>query len=382
MPNISRRTFGLAVMGGLGMKHTLSLGSAAFEQQAEKEVGNGSITDVPGVKVGHFTDSRRPTGCTAILFEDGATGGVDYDGSGPEDFQAGMLQPESALQTVWGIVLSGGDSWGLSTALGAMRYLEERGRGEHWFRGHPEMVVPLVVASILDDLSVGDGRIRPDAESGYKACKAASEGPVAEGCVGAGAGATVGTGSYYGGLGMKSGIGTASIRVADFVLGAIVAVNATGDIVDWAHGKIVAGARREDGKGFVNLSENVRKHLAERITSKTVSEIRPSMTHTTIGVIATNAIFDKGELTRIAMVANTGAAKVINPYHTPEDGDVLYAVSTRKLKLDGNQSQRDITMVGILAAEIVATAILRAARMATSIEGWPAYRDFTVKLTQ
>jgi L-aminopeptidase/D-esterase-like protein len=216
------------------------------------------------------------------------------------------------------------------------------------------MVVPLVVASILDDLSLGDGRIRPDAESGYKACQAASEGPVAEGCVGAGAGATVGTGSYYGGLGMR-----------DFVIGAIVAVNATGDIIDWVHGKIIAGARRQDGKGFVNLSESVRKQMAKRLASKTVSEIRPSLTHTTIGVIATNVVFDKSELTRIAGVANTGAAKVINPYHSPEDGDVLYAVSTRKLKLDGRQPQRDIAMVGILAAEVVAAAILRAAKMAT-----------------
>ncbi len=382
MSKMSRRVFELAMMGSLGMKQARSLTAIALVEPAEQELGNGSITDVPGVKVGHFTDPRRPTGCTAILFEDGATGGVDYDGSGPEDFQAGMLQPESALQTVWGIVLSGGDSWGLSTALGAMRYLEERGRGEHWFRGHPEMVVPLVVASILDDLSLGDGRIRPDAESGYKACQAASEGPVAEGSVGAGAGATVGTGSYYGGLGMKSGIGTAGIRVGDFAIGAIVAVNATGDIIDWVQGKIIAGARREDGKGFVNLSESVRKQMAKRLASRTTSEIRPSMTHTTIGVIATNVVFDKSELTRIAEVANTGAAKVINPYHTPEDGDVLYAVSTRKLKLDGGQSQRDIAMVGILAAEVVAAAIVRAAKMATSVAGFPAYQDFTVKLPQ
>jgi L-aminopeptidase/D-esterase-like protein len=183
-------------------------------------------------------------------------------------------------------------------------------------------------------------------------------------------------------LGMKSGIGTASTRVGDCVIGAIVAVNATGNILDSVHGKTIAGARREDGKGFVNLSESVRKQLAKRLANKTVSEIRPSMTHTTIGVIATNVVFDKSELTRIAGLANTGAAKVINPYHSGEDGDVLYAVSTRKLKLDGNQSQRDTAMVGILAAEVVATAIMRAAKMATSIEGWPAYRDFTAKLSQ
>jgi L-aminopeptidase/D-esterase-like protein len=291
-----------------------------------------------------------------------------------------MLQPGSALQTIWGILLAGGDSYGLSTAIGAMKYLEERGKGEHW--GPAGMVVPLVVASILDDLSVGDGRIRPDAESGYKACQAATTGPVAEGSVGAGAGATVGTGSYYGGLRMKSGIGTASIRVKDFVIGAIVAVNATGDIVEWPGGRVLAGARRADGKGFVSISESVRKQMAERVATKTAANIRPSMTHTTIGVIATNLDFDKGDLTKLAGLANTGAAKVINPYHTTEDGDVLYAVSTRKLKLPGEQKQRDIALAGIMGAEVAATAIMRAAKMATSVEGIPAYRDYTVKLSQ
>ena len=377
MSNISRRTFGLAMMGPLGMNHALPLRPLPLDQQSELEGGNGSITDVPGVKVGHYTDPRRPTGCTAIVFEDGATAGVDYDGSAPGEFQVVMLQPVSSLSTVWAIVLSGGDSWGLSTALGAMRYLEERGLGEHWWPDKPHMVMPIVVASILDDLGLGDSSIRPDAESGYKACKVATSGPVEEGCVGAGAGATVGTGSYCGGLGMKSGIGTASLRVEDFVIGAIMAVNATGDIVDWVQGKIIAGARREDGKGFVNISENVKKQMARQLKNKMVSEIRPAQKHTTIGVIATNAVFNKTELTRIAMLANTGAAKAINPYHTTEDGDQLYAVSTGKLKVGLN-----LAWVGILAAEVVAAAITRAAKMATSVEGWPAYRDFTLKLSQ
>jgi L-aminopeptidase/D-esterase-like protein len=380
MLKISRRGFELAMVGSLGAKYFAASEAMALNAGSESEGSAGSIADVPGVKVGHFTDSRRPTGCTAVLFEDGATGGVDFDGSGPEDFQAGMLQPGSALQTIWGILLAGGDSYGLSTAIGAMKYLEERGIGEHW--GPKGMVVPLVVASILDDLRVGDGRIRPDAESGYKACEAANTGPVAEGCVGAGAGATVGTGSYYGGLKMKSGIGTASIRVGEFVIGAIVAVNATGDIVEWPGGKVLAGARRADGKGFVSISESVRKQMAQRVATKTAVNIRPSMTHTTIGVIATNLDLDKGDLTKLAGLANTGAAKVINPYHTTEDGDVLYTVSTRKLKLPGEQKQQDIALAGIMGAEVAATAIMRAAKMATSVEGIPAYRDFTVKLRQ
>jgi len=380
MSKINRREFELAMMGALGVPSLSHAEAMPPGPAGDPEPRAGSIADVPGVKVGHFTDSRRPTGCTAVLFEEGATGGVDFDGSGPEDFQAGMLQPGSALQTIWGIILSGGDSYGLSTAIGAMKYFEERGVGEHW--GNPGNVVPLVVASILDDLSVGDSHIRPDAESGYKACQAATTGPVAEGCVGAGAGATVGTGSYYGGLRMKSGIGTASIRVGDFVIGAIVAVNATGDIVEWPSGKVLAGARRPDGKGFVSISESVRQQMAERVATKTARDIRPSMTHTTIGVIATNLDFDKGDLTKLAGLANTGAAKVINPYHTTEDGDVLYAVSTRKLKLPGNQKQQDIALAGIMGAEVAATAIMRAAKMATSVEGIPAYRDYTLRLNE
>jgi len=380
MSHMSRRAFQAALMGSLGVKYLDPSRALAFDPPDDQVGSAGSIADVPGVKVGHFTDTRRPTGCTAVLFEDGASGGVDFDGSGPEDFQAGMLQPESALQTVWGVLLAGGDSYGLSTAIGAMRYLEERGKGEHW--GPEGMVVPLVVASILDDLRVGDGRIRPDAESGYKACQAATSGPIAEGCVGAGAGATVGTGSYYGGLKMKSGIGTASIRVGEFVIGAIVAVNATGDIVEWPSGSVLAGARRADGKGFVSIAESARQKMAERLAKKDARVIRPAMTHTTIGVVATNLTFDKSELTKLAGLANTGAAKVINPYHTTEDGDVLYAISTRLLKLPGDQSQTDIALAGILGAEVVATAIMRAAKMATSVLGIPAYRDYTARLPQ
>jgi L-aminopeptidase/D-esterase-like protein len=379
MGKISRRNFQNSVLGSLAATIVAPSAALAFPPVAGEEPGEGHISDVPGVKVGHFTDSRRPTGCTAILFEDGATGGVDFDGSGPEDFQAGMLQPGSALQTIWGVMLSGGDSYGLSTALGAMKYLEEKGIGERW--GNPGNVVPLVCASILDDLRVGDSHIRPDAESGYKACQAASTGPVAEGCVGAGAGATVGTGDFYGGLRMKSGIGTASIRVGEFVVGAIVAVNATGDVIEWPGGRILAGSRRPDGQGFISLSEHVRQRMEDRVAGREARNIRPELTHTTIGVIATNLDFNKGDLTKVAEVANGGAAKVIHPYHTTEDGDVLYAVSTRRLKLHGDQVQNDIALAGIMGAEVVAKAIMRAVKMATSVEGIPAYRDYTAKLS-
>jgi len=189
--------------------------------------------------------------------------------------------------------------------------------------------------------------------------------------MGAGAGATVGTASYGNSLAMKSDVGTASLRAGELVIGALMEVNATGDIVDWPRGNVLAGCRREDGKGFVNLAEALKQNMIRKGVRKKPVE----MHHTTIGVVATNASFNKAELARIAMMANTGAARVISPYHSPEDGDQLFAVSTRKTDLDV-----DVMFVGVLAAQVVATAIQRAVKMATSIPGFPAYRDYTSKL--
>jgi L-aminopeptidase/D-esterase-like protein len=369
MSDITRREFELSLIGSIA---GVGNGRSQTSEQAGEGFGSdGYVTDVPGVKVGHFTDTRRPTGCTVVLFEDGATAGVDYDGSGPGDWQAVMLQPTSMIQTIWAIVFAGGSSYGLATPLGAMRYLAERNLGEHWWPGRPRMVMPIVIGAILDDLHVGDWTIRPDAESAYKACQVASPGAVEEGCVGAGAGATVGTASFGNSLGMKSGVGTASLRVGELVIGALMVVNATGDIVDWPRGHIIAGCRRKDGKGFINLAETLKENMIREGVHR-----RPvKMNHTTLGLVATNAFFNKAELTRIAMMANTGAAKVISPYHTPEDGDQLFAVSTRKTDLDA-----DVMSVGVLAAQVVATAIQRAVKMATSIPDYPAYRDYTLKL--
>ena len=367
---ISRREFEFGLIGSLGTLKVADAARQVREAGSTREAGEGTLTDVPGVKVGHFTDSRRPTGCTAVLFEEGATVGVDYDGSAPGDFQVVLLQPVSSLHTVWGIMLAGGAGYGLATSLGAMRYFEERDIGEHWWPGKPHLVMPIIVGAIISDLGIGDGRIRPDAESGYKACQVATTGPVAEGCIGAGAGATVGTGSFGTGLGMKSGIGTASLRIRDLVIGALMVVNAAGNIVDWENGEIVAGARREDGKGFADISETLKQKVAGRVTGRPSKEGSPPLNNTTIGVIAINATFDKTELTRIAMQANTDAAKVIHPYHTPLDGDQLFAVSTRKADLDIS-----LTSMGMLAGKVMSTAILRAGKMATSVEGYPAYRD-------
>ncbi|MEO8133665.1 MAG: P1 family peptidase, partial [Betaproteobacteria bacterium] len=205
--------------------------------------GAGAITDVAGVKVGHFTDPRRPTGCTVIITEEGAVGGVDVRGSAPGTRETDLLNPTNLVEKVHAIVLAGGSAFGLEAATGVMRYLEERKIGFDVGVAH----VPIVPSAILFDLGVGDAKIRPTADSGYKACEAASTSAPAEGNVGAGAGATVGK-FFTIKRGMKSGIGTASIKVAGMTVGAIVAVNAVGDIVDPATGKPIAGARTEDGK--------------------------------------------------------------------------------------------------------------------------------------
>ena len=171
MSGTTRREFGLGLIGSVAIAGAPT--SQTAEQGRDGPGADGYITNVPGVKVGHFTYSQRPTGCTVVLFEDGATWGVDYDGSEPGDLQAVVLQPTSVIQTIWTIVFAGGSSYGLGAPLGAMRYLEERNLGEHWWPGRPKMVMPIVIGAILDDLRVGDRTVRPDAESAYKACLAA-----------------------------------------------------------------------------------------------------------------------------------------------------------------------------------------------------------------
>ncbi len=368
MSNISRRKFELAMMGSLGMKSALSLKAVALDEPNDQPARSGSITDVAGIRVGHFTDSRRPTGCTALLFDGEATAGVDYDGSAPGSYLGVLLQPVSPIETIHGMLLTGGGPMGLAAVPGAVRYLEERKIGFDW--GIPNIRVPIVVGAVIDDLSLGDARIRPDAEAAYKACQAASSGPVEEGNVGAGAGATIGKMLQSQGLrGMKSGLGTASVRVEEVTIGALVVVNAVGDIIDWHRGKIVAGARRVDGKGFANIVETLKRPNA--LPSHSARRIHDPLLHsTTLVVVATNAQFNKTALTKISMMASTGAARVINPYHTNGDGDSTFAVSTNRVK-----SEFGISVVGALAADVVSRAVLRAVGAAHSIEDWPAMRD-------
>jgi len=259
---------------------------------------------------------------------------------------------------------------GLAAVSGAVQYLEERKIGFDW--GVPNVRVPIVVGAVIDDLSLGDGRIRPDTEAAYKACQRARTAPLEEGNVGAGAGATVGKMLLGQGLkGMKSGLGTSGLRLGDVHIGALAVVNAVGDVVDWRTGKIVAGARRPDGKGFANIVETLKEKLADGGSTSSLGVYDPPTRSTTIAVVATNIDFNKTQLTKIAMMANAGGARTVRPYHTTGDGDQLFAVSTNKLKADV-----PVSVVGALAAEVLAQAIVQAATSASSVEGWPASRDY------
>ncbi len=316
------------------------------------------MTAVPGIKVGHFTLSERPTGCTVVLMEAGATAGVDVRGSAPATRETDLLNPLDIVQQIHGIVLSGGSAFGLDSASGVMKYLEEKGIGFPFGNAH----VPTVPAASLFDLPVGDPKIRPTAECGYRAAMAATNGPVTEGSVGAGAGATVGK---FGGFGraMKGGIGSAALTMPDgLIVAAIVAVNAAGDIIDPATGRVVAGVRTADGKGFADSRVLLRAGGPRRAGG--------AGENTTIGIIATNAVLTKTQATRVAQMAHDGFARAISPSHTPNDGDAIFAVATGAKTGDANAGT-----IGELAAEVMADAILRAVRQATGVPGYPAIRD-------
>jgi L-aminopeptidase/D-esterase-like protein len=336
--------------------------------QAPQLRAAGSLTDVPGLRVGHWTDTRRPTGCTAILFDPDASAGVDYNGSAPGETGIVLLQPVSPVETIHGLFLGGGGMFGLGAHAGVIRYLEDQKRGFDW---GGTVRVPIVPGSIIDDLSVGDSTIRPDPQAAYRACEAASTGPVPEGNVGAGAGATVGKmlRSYTAG-GMKGGLGTASLRAGEIVIGALAVVNAAGDVLDWRTGRIVAGARRTEGGGFADIVEVLKRTTGGAPAGKDVVH-DPALRSTTLIVVATNLAMNKTQLTKVAMMANCGAARAIRPYHTTGDGDQLFAVSTRRTRRD----DVNVTTAGTLAAEVVAEAVLRGVLAAASVEGWPAARD-------
>ena len=360
---MDRRTF---IAGVAAVPAAAAIPAAEVDRVTQP--ASGSLTDVPGISVGHFTDTRRPTGCTAILFDPAAAAGVDFDGSAPGESQGVMLQPISPVDRIHALFFTGGGVLALPASGGVLRYLEERKVGFDW--GTPDLRIPIVVSGVIDDLAVGDPRIRPDADAAYRACAAASTGPVAEGNVGAGSGATVGKMHVSRGLGgMKGGIGTASLRLGDVVIGALAVVNAAGDVLDWRTGRIVAGARRADGS-FAD-SGQVMHSLASARPSADAGLHDPALRSTTLAVVATNVTLAKPALTKLAMMANCGAARSIRPYHTTGDGDQLFAVSTGRIQ----RPDLPLTVFGSLAADVVADAIGRAVRAARSVPNWPGLAE-------
>lgn len=302
----------------------------------------GGITDVPGLHVGHASDHQGFTGCTVILCrKSGAVGGADIRGSASGTREIDTLSPHHIAHRVHAILLAGGSAYGLDAAAGVMQYLEERGIG---FPVGPT-VVPIVPAAILFDLAEGDWRARPDRAMGYDACRSATAGKVAEGRVGAGTGCTVGKLR-----GMEcatpGGIGSASVRVGKVVVGAIVAVNAFGDVVDPKSGRIIAGARTSPGsRQFVDTA----KAMARGEGIKGFG----GPANTTIGVVATTARLTKAQAAKVAQMAHDGLARAIRPAHTLVDGDTLFCLSC------GND-RADVSALGHAASVVVAAAILRA----------------------
>jgi L-aminopeptidase/D-esterase-like protein len=363
MPYTRRQFTGSLALGTIG-----ALGSGARALAGEREPGQaagargGSLTDVPGITVGHWTDTRRPTGCTAILFDQAVAAAGDYSSSAPAESMGVLLQLVSPVERIHGMFLTGGGMFGVAAAGGVVRFLEEHRVGFDW--GTPDLRIPIVVTGAIDDLALGDPRIRPDADAAYKACATATSGAVVEGNVGAGAGATVGKMHRTRGFsGMKGGIGSASIRIGDVVIGALAVVNAAGDVLDWRSGRIVAGARRPDGT-FVDSVEVMQAML----TGPAGGAVQdPVLGSTTIVVVATNVDLPKPTLEKVASMANCGGARAIRPYHTTGDGDQLFALSTRKILRPDLQ----VTVIGALAADVVADAIVRAVRAAKSVDGWP-----------
>jgi len=335
----------------------ITAAAAALAAQTPARATFG-LTAVDGIKVGHHTLAERPTGCTVILVEGDAVGGVSQRGGAPGTRETDLLNPLNMVDKVNAVVLAGGSAFGLEAATGTVRWLEEHNVG--WAAGPSK--VPIVPAAILFDLGVGGNpKVRPTADCGYKAAEAATAGPVTEGTVGAGAGATVGK---LGGANrsVKSGLGTASIALPNgLVVAAIVAVNAVGDVIDPASGKVVAGVRNPDG-----TFADARKILRSGATMQ-----RPRAgENTTIGLVATNAKLSKPLATRMALMADDGYARAISPSHTNGDGDTIFSLATGRW--DGNA---DITTIGALAAEAMADAVVRAATQATGAGGIPAARD-------
>jgi L-aminopeptidase/D-esterase-like protein len=319
-----------------------------------------AITDVAGLAVGHFTHPQRATGCTVVLCPQGAVAGVAVRGGAPGTRETDLLRPENMVERVHAILLTGGSAFGLDAAGGVMRWLEARGHGFDVGK----VRVPIVPAAVIFDLWHGDTSIRPDAAAGHAACEAASMRPPAQGSVGAGAGATVG--KLFGiERAMAGGVGTASISVAGVTVAALMVVNATGDVADPSGGELIAGARKSATSLHLMRSVEalLRGELPERLRAGGA---------TTIGVVATDARLDKAQCTQLASMAHDGLARTLLPAHTPFDGDTLFALATGTA---AGGTAVSTALLGALATEATARAVVQAVRHARSLPGLPAACD-------
>lgn len=317
----------------------------------------GSITDVPGIKLGHAQDLNALTGCSVVMCETGAVGGVDQRGGAPGTRETDLLGPMHLVEKVHAVLLSGGSAFGLDAASGVMKYLEERKVGFDM----KVATVPVVPAAILFDLFIGDAHVRPDAAMGYRACQAASVHDTAQGNIGAGTGATVGN---LMGIkqAMKGGLGTASMKIGNGVIvAALMAVNAFGDVVDPRNNQLIAGARSFKG-GLADTMETMRTFMGRSILEFATPH------NTVIGIVATNAKLTKDEVNKVAQVGHNGIAQTIRPAHTMLDGDIIFGLAT-------GQRKSDVNIVAAFAAEVVARAIFNGIYYAEPAGGLPSARS-------
>ncbi|MCP3929798.1 MAG: P1 family peptidase [Bacteroidetes bacterium] len=336
-------------------------------QKAESsKLENNTITAIPGISVGHYTDTENLKGCTVIRFtNDGATAAVDVRGSAPGTRETDLLDPVNLVDKIHAIVLSGGSAYGLDAASGVMDCLEKENIG---FQVGQGIVVPIVPAAVLFDLHIGNPRVRPSAKWGFQACKKADNSPVKMGNFGAGTGATVG--KLIGmDSAMKAGLGSAVLYLpAKVSVGALVAVNALGDVIEPDKGRIIAGIRGDEKGSF---ESSVKVLLDQR-----VGNLFPG-TNTTIGVVATNIPLSKVQLKKVAQMAHDGMARVINPVHTMYDGDTIFAVSVPVQQGVPMAASADmVNLVGTAAAEVMAKAIINAVEQASSVKGYPSASDW------
>jgi L-aminopeptidase/D-esterase-like protein len=317
---------------------------------------NNTLTDVPGIRVGHQTNLDGATGCTVVICPSGTKGGVDQRGGAPGTRETDLLRPMHLVETVNAVMLSGGSAYGLAAADGAMRFLEENNIG---YKSGLGFLVPIVPAAIVFDLSIGQSGIRPDAAMGYAACVAASDEPVIQGTVGAGTGCRVG-GMLGNEFATKGGIGSSSVDLGDgLIVAALMVVNAVGDVVDET-GQIIAGLRQPpDGNVFMGML-NAMRSMA-RMTP-------PASENTVIGVVATNANLTKEATNKVAQMAQDGLAQAVRPAHTMFDGDTIFALAT-------GQIDADVSAIGAYAAEVTGQAIRNAVKFATSLDGVRSYQD-------